>query len=55
VIGMAAKQPEKPATYQNFEALTKQLLGVPKADLDQRMKTYDDAKAKRKKARRKKS
>jgi hypothetical protein len=40
-----AKTPE---AYGNFESLTKKLLGVPKKELDKRLKKYESNKARRK-------
>jgi hypothetical protein len=40
---------KKPATYQNFETLTKGLLGVTKASLDKKLATYNAKKADRNK------
>jgi hypothetical protein len=42
-------KPVKPAEFKAFEGLLKQLLTVPKSELDKQMHRYEAKKAKRKK------
>lgn len=47
--GKPSDKHAKPAEYQAFEDLTKQLLSVPKPSLDRKMREYEEKKKRRKK------
>jgi hypothetical protein len=42
--------PKKSEAYENFESLARQLLKVPKTELDKRMSEYERQKERKKKA-----